>query len=114
MELGELDGLPRRLAVARCRLRRRLLLASRVDRRELVGRLRHVRDRLAELDLDVLGVELDDRPGARRLDLDGGLRRLDDADGLACRHLGAVLDEPLREERVLRVRVLAREDDLEH
>ena len=43
-------------------------------------------------------VELDDRSGAGRLDLDGRLRRLDDADGLACRHLGAVLDEPLGDE----------------
>ncbi len=85
-----------------------------VDRRELVGGLRDVRDGLAELDLDLLAVELDDRARAGRLDLDGRLRRLDDADRLAGRHLGAILDEPLREERVLGVRVLAREDDLEH
>ena len=95
-------------------VRRRLLLGLRVDRRELVGALGDVRDRLAELDLDVLAVELHDRPGAGRLDLDRRLRRLDDADRLSRRHLRAVLDEPLREERVLRVRVLAREDDLEH
>ena len=81
---------------------------------ELVGRLGDVRDRLAQLDLDVVGVELHDRPRAGRLDLDRRLRRLDDADGLPGRHLRAVLDEPLREERVLGVRVLARENDLEH
>ena len=114
MELGELGRLPRRLPVACGRLRRRLLLGLRVDRRELVGRLRDVRDRLAELDLDVLAVELHDRPGAGRLDLDRRLRRLDDADGLPGGHLRAILDEPLREERVLGVRVFAREDDLEH
>ena len=83
VQLGELDRLPRRLAVARGRLRRRLLLRLRVDRRELVGGLRDVGDRLAELDLDVLGVELHDRPRAGRLDLDRRLRRLDDADRLA-------------------------------
>ena len=44
--------------------RGRLLLRPRVDRRELVGRLGDVRDRLAELDLDLLAVELHDRPGA--------------------------------------------------
>ena len=52
---------------------------------ELVGGLGDVRDRLAELDLDVLGVELDDRARAGRLDLDGRLRRLDDAHRLALR-----------------------------
>ena len=34
--------------------------------------------------------------------------------GCPCSHLRAVLDEPLREERELGVRVLARQDDLEH
>ena len=114
MQLRELDRLPRRLPVARGGLRRRLLLRLRVDRRELVGGLGDVRDRLAELDLDVLAVELHDRPGAGRLDLDRRLRRLDDADRLAGGNLGAVLDEPLGEEGVLGVRVLAGEDDLEH
>ena len=81
---------------------------------QLVGRLRDVRDRLAELDLDVLAVELHDRARSGRLHLDRRLRRLDDADGLPGGHLRAILDEPLREERVLGVRVLARENDLEH
>ncbi len=113
MELRELDCLPRRLAVA-CRLRCGLLLGLRVDGRELVRVLGDVGDGLAELDLDFLAVELDDRSRAGRLDLHGRLRRLDDADGLTRRHLGAILDEPLGEEGVLRVRVLAGEDDLEH
>ena len=113
MELRELDCLPRRLAVAG-RLRRGLLLGLRVDRRELVGGLGDVRDRLAELDLHLLAVQLHDRSCAGRLDLHGRLRRLDDADRLTRRHLGAILDEPLGEEGVLRVRVLAGEDDLEH
>ena len=113
MELRELDRLPRRLAVAG-RLRRGLLLGLRVDRRELVGGLGDVRDGLAELDLHLLAVQLHDCSCAGRLDLHGRLRRLDDADGLARRHLRAILDEPLGEEGVLRVRVLAGEDDLEH
>ena len=114
VQLGELDRLPRRLPVARRRLRRRLLLGLRVDRRELVRGLRDVGDRLAQLDLDVVAVELHDRPRAGRLHLDRRLRRLDDADGLARGDLRAILDEPLREERVLGVRVFARENDLEH
>ena len=64
--------------------------------------------------LDLLAVELHEGSGAGRLDFDGGLRRLYDTYGLPCRHPGAVLDEPLREKRVLGVCVLAREDDLEH
>ena len=114
VELRELDGLARGLAVAGGGLRRRLRLCPRVDRCELIGGLGDVRDRLAELDLDLLAVELDDRAVPWRLDLDGRLRRLDDAHRLPGRHLGAVLDEPLSEERVLGVGVLAREDDLEH
>ena len=114
MELGELGRLPRRLPVARRRFRGRLLLGLRVDLRELVGRLRDVRDRLAQLDLDVIAVELHDGSRARGLDLDRRLGGLDDAHWLSGRHLRAILDEPLGEERVLGVRVLARENDLEH
>ena len=71
-------------------------------------------DRLAELDLDAVLVELNDRPRARRLDLHGCLRRLDHDHRLSLLDLRPVLDEPLREERELGVRVLARQDDLEH
>ena len=115
MPLRELGGLARRLAIGRGRLRCRLLaLGVRLERGELLGVLGDVRDRLAELDLDAFLEELDDRSGARRFDLDRRLRRLDDADRLALRHFAAVLDEPFGEQRELGVRVLAREDDLEH
>ena len=81
---------------------------------DLVGALRDERDRLPELHLEPVVEELDERPVAGRLDLDRRLRRLDDADRLALLDLGLVLDEPLREQCELGVRVLARQDDLEH
>ena len=114
VELGELGRLPRRLPVACSRFGAGFSSAFASIVGQLVGRLRDVRDRLAELDLDVLAVELHDRACSGRLHLDRRLRRLDDADGLSCGHLRAILDEPLREERVLGVRVLARENDLQH
>ena len=57
--------------------------------RELVGRLRNEADSLAELDLVALRVQVDEDAFARRHQLDGRLRRLDDADGHAVRHLAA-------------------------
>ena len=91
-----------------------LRLAARERGLDLVRALRDERDRLPELDLDPVVEELHERPVARRLDLDGRLRRLDDAHRLPLRDLGLVLDEPLGEQCELRVRVLARQDDLEH
>ena len=88
--------------------------ARRLERGELVRGLGDSRDDVPELDLDALLVELHDGPAPGSLDLDRRLRRLDDADRLAQLDLGPVLDEPLGEERELGVRVLARQDDLEH
>ena len=49
----------------------------------------------------------------RALDLDRGLRGLDDAHGLALAHLDPVCHEPFASSADSRVRVLSREDDLE-
>ena len=113
--LCELGGLPGRLAIRRSRLRSSLLaLRVLLEGRQLVGTLGDVGDRLAELDLDALTEELDDGSGARGFDLHGRFRRLDDTNRLSQRNLGPVLDEPLGKQGELRVRVLPRQDDLEH
>ncbi len=116
--LGERERLLRRLLLGRGGLRRGRLLrgSSRValELRELLRVLGNARDRLPELDLDALVVELHDRSGAWRRHLHRRLRRLDHAHRLVELDLRPVLDEPLREERELGVRVLARQDDLQH
>ena len=83
----------------------------RVDLCELGGRLRDVRDRLAQLDLDVKRRAARWFPNPR---LDSTVAFVVSTTHTLRRHLRAILDEPLGEERVLGVRVLARENDLEH
>jgi hypothetical protein len=115
--LGQLDRLLRRLALRRrggLPLSARRIVAPGPRLLELVGALGDQRDRPTELDLGAALIEVHERSGARRFELERRLRRLHDADRVALAHLRPVGGEPLRQERDLGVRVLAREDDLEH